>query len=203
MPQQKYILSNDEIDQIKAQLDWAWNLKHERLFQEHQDVLTRFVLMFNVFESLLFKQDNQQGRGKVCNEICTDLKNETDWFNVKDYAEFGEFFIDRLNSRLHRLFFKSPKENELVVKLVERQYVDDPFEVYLIIAYYYRNKFFHGIKDWFEIKEDQNYVECFIKIACMLHKLLSDMLNNQFIGLDHKYPKPTRTPAKPRASPKP
>ena len=165
------------------------------LTDEQQETLVKFLLLFNLFEGVLFKQREGQ-QATNCQQIHNDLKNEG-WFNVNDYNEFGLFFANRYiqngqyNDRdlFRDRFGNRSADGEKVQIALEGLKAgvqnNDLFDCYLIIAYTFRNKLFHGAKDIPSLEEQ---IDCFETINWMMDKLLKDMVAGQFIGLRTKYP---------------
>jgi len=185
MSQQQSKKPDYEIEGMRSHLEWAFTLNDEYLPKEDKEAIIKFVLVFNIFENWLSKQDKNEHIRDIRDQLCDDL-HAADWFNVGEYEEYDQFFFERLreNNRFQRMEFRSDNDRKLVEKFVNGQRDDDLFKIYLILAYHYRHKFFHGAKYWATIKQD--YVGCFKVIVRMMHKLLSDMLEHKFIGLDYK-----------------
>ena len=177
----------------KEQIRWAYTLQGGNLSKNEQDTVLKFVLLFNVFEARLFNPGQVNPR---LTEMCEDLNNEK-WFCVKEYDRYGRFFVDRYiinaegNNRLRHLKRGMNQENTERLKnaltlLRHGQHDTDLFYSYLQIAYGFRNNLFHGSK---EVLCLNLYYSCFRQINWLIHKLLSDMVDQNFKGLENKYPR--------------
>jgi hypothetical protein len=178
-----------EYESMKRQVEWAYTLKGGDISQSDQEVIIKFLLLFNVFEARLFSSRNTN---QILEKMCSDLLGES-WFKKNEYDEYGRFFSNRyikngkLTSRFDSLeiasTYRERAENSLK-DFHNGKYNDNLFLTYLLIAYRFRNNLFHGSKDAMGLNK---YISCFEKINWMLHKLLSDMVINRFEGLDKKY----------------
>ena len=192
-----------DFNQLKDKIELAYTLtlkgtKPSKLSEQQRDTLLTFMLLFSVFEAELFRDAVK--RETKCKEICEDLKHEK-WFDIKDYDKFGNFFVERYMKdgkyNDHHLFQGRRDHTDTgrivqnaIEKLRKREYDDNLFYSYLEIAYRFRNKLFHGEKD--ALLDVNKQIDSLDKINWLMHKLLSDMVENKFIGLSEKYPKKLR-----------
>ena len=180
---------------MKDQVEFACTLslkgtKLSDLSDLDRETLLKLMLSFNVFEAMF---------GQKPEQICKDLLECRDWFNVKDYDTYGKFFVNRYfneegNYDNHKLFRDENSAVAIVVKdvierLKEGEYDEKLFYAYLEIAYRFRNNLFHGGKDVLELGR---YTDCFEMITWMMYKLLGDIVDNKFAGLPESYPRCSR-----------
>ena len=178
---------------MKRQIEWAYTLKDNQLSMEKQDVVLKFMLLFNVFEARLFNPFNPGQVNARLVEMCKDL-SEMEWFRIEKYDYYGNFFADRYITqndglqkfaRLHLNKYSNRVKNALIA-FNEGEYDSDLFLSYLQIAYAFRNNLFHGSKDVLDLNV---YLDCFKMINRLIYELLGDMADNSFRGLEYRYPR--------------
>ena len=186
----------------KHELTLAFTFTQEgkELSTKQQATLLKFMLLFNVFEGALFTGSRSQDAN--CKEICANLAKCEDWFKIEDYYdEYGVFFVERFTKNGeyndNNLFGgrrPQPDIGKTVKKVIEKLKNGDKdngelFYSYLQIAFRYRNKLFHGEKTAFGLDQQ---IACFDKINWMMNKLLGDMMDHQFVGLNKEISKNIR-----------
>jgi hypothetical protein len=192
-------LKDYQLEEMRQQLDWAHTLEQKHLPKPQQETLIKFVLLVNAFEAWLIRYG--PAKDDVIEAICTDVTN-TKWFQENSYdhfGQFGRFFVDnfqappeksapgkvKLDFGKLRLDGNQDMVTDTLEKFAAGKSEDNLLYVYMILVYYYRNKFFHGEKFWLEIPTQ---IDRFEQIVELLFKLLRDMIENKFEGLNHKYP---------------
>jgi hypothetical protein len=173
---------------LTERINYVHNLAKEKWSEEAKLTLLKFVFLFNIFESTLFTKEE---RGfTAIKRICSDLKKEDSWFKIRDYKEYGDFFVKRyLIDRTHRiedLNFEKDEYREAVEKALEKLRNGsgdngDLFLCYLVIAYRFRNNLYHGSK---AVTKVEKFEECFEQINKLFLRLLTDMVDNRYKGIN-------------------
>lgn len=150
----------EKFDEIKWLNDYA-ETDHSINLIEIQKVLS-FCLMWNLFERIVC---DKNANAKKIDQFVEDNYSEK-IFTSADYEQFLSYFKNRyvsgndMNSAFYSLNFRRGDKKELVEKVLKQEDSSGKLTIkaLLLIVLRLRNNLFHGIKNTYELKlQDENF----------------------------------------------